>query len=282
MTGQSILITGCSSGIGLAVARGLQARGYRVIAAARKREDVERLKTEEKLQTVQLDLNDSDSLQRALQQTLELTEGTLDALFNNAAYGLQGALEEISRTDLRAQFETNVFGTHELTNLVLPVMRRQGHGRIVQTSSIIGLVSMPYSGAYSASKFALEGLSDALRRELRGSGIHLSLIEPGSIATRFRENAYAVFKDTIAIEESPHSKNYQRITAKFQQETTRQPEKKLFRAGPEAVLKKVIHALESPRPKIRYYVTLPSYLMAYARRILPDRSMDWIIAQRFK
>jgi len=171
MDTRTILITGCSSGIGRCVARGLATRGYRVFATARRREDVEHLRAEG-LAGLQLDLADSASIAAAVDEVLERTDGHLYALFNNGAYGQPGAVEDLSREVLRLQFETNLFGWHELTNRVLPVMRQQGYGRIIHNSSVLGFVALPFRGAYTASKYALEGLTDTLRLELRGSGIH--------------------------------------------------------------------------------------------------------------
>jgi len=267
----TILITGCSSGIGYVTAKGLKERGYRVFASARKPEDVERLRAEG-FETVQLDLDDSESLRQAMEQVLEWTGGTLDALFNNGAWGQVGAVEDLSREVLKAQFETNFFGTHELTGLVLPVMRKQGHGRILYNSSVLGFIALPYRGAYNASKFALEGLVDTLRLELLGTGIHPVLIEPGPILTKFRANAYQKFKQNIDPEHSPHRKVYLRMEQKLATEGPAVP----FTLPPEAVLQKVIYALERPRPKIRYYVTVPTYLFAFLKRVLPFRMLDWI------
>jgi NAD(P)-dependent dehydrogenase (short-subunit alcohol dehydrogenase family) len=274
MVARSILISGCSSGIGLCVAQGLQKRGYRVFATARKPGDVEKLKANG-LESLILDLNDSVSIHRTVEEILQRTGGTLDALFNNGAYGQPGAVEDLSREVLREQFETNLFGTQELTNLIIPVMRRQGYGRIIQNSSLLGLVAIPYRGAYNASKFALEGLSDTLRLELAGTGIHVCIIEPGPIASRFRANAFAAYKRNIRKETSVHREQYEAM------------EKRLIKAGPavpftlppEAVLKRIIHALETPRPRIRYSVTMPTYMLAVLRRILPYRLLDWIIRQ---
>lgn len=271
-TKSSILITGCSSGIGLCVAKGLQARGYRVFATARKQADVERL-INEGLESLQLDLNDSHSIRNAVTEILQRTGGTLDALFNNGAYGLPGAVEDLSRDALRAQFETNVFGWLELTNLVIPVMRKQGHGRIIQNSSVLGFAAMPYRGAYNASKFAIEGFTDTLRLELTGSNIHISLIEPGPIISRFRANALAAFKQHIDVENSAHKQQYESMLSRLNKEGPAAP----FTLGPEAVLKKVIHALESSSPKIRYYITVPTYLFGYLKRLLSFRMMDRIL-----
>ncbi|MGD8590031.1 MAG: SDR family NAD(P)-dependent oxidoreductase, partial [Chromatiales bacterium] len=205
---KSILITGCSSGIGLTTAKGLSARGYRVFASARKEQDVEILQNDG-LEALHLDLTDSTSIASAVDEVLAATDGRLYALFNNGAYGQPGAVEDLSRAALREQFETNLFGWHELTCRIIPVMRRQGAGRIIQNSSILGFIALPYRGAYVASKFALEGLTDTLRLELQGSGIHLSLIEPGPIESRFRANAYAMWQKHIEPEHSHHRANYE-------------------------------------------------------------------------
>ncbi|MEW5757280.1 MAG: SDR family oxidoreductase [Pseudomonadota bacterium] len=268
---KTILITGCSSGIGACAARTLQARGYRVIATARKAQDVMQLKAEG-FTAVPLDLNDSNSIQSAVAQILEITGGNLYALFNNAAYGQPGAVEDLRREVLRAQFETNLFGTLELTNAVIPIMRRQGYGRIIQNSSVLGLFAMPYRGAYNASKFALEGITDTLRLELRGSGIHISLIEPGPIKSAFRKNAMQHFFANIDREHSFHRKVYQGVEQRLAKPGPAAP----FTLPPEAVVEKLIHALEARHPKRRYYVTVPTHLFARLRRILPTAAMDAI------
>ena len=270
--GKSILISGCSSGIGLCVARGLRERGYRVIASARREEDVEKLR-KEGFNTVRLDLSDSESIRQAVHETLLITGGELHALFNNGAYGQPGAVEDLSRDTLRAQFETNLFGTVELTNLLIPVMRKQGFGRIIQNSSLLGIVSLPYRGAYNASKFALEGITDTLRLELHGSGIHVSLIEPGPVQSRFRANAFAMYKKHIDAEHSAHRDTYRRMEKRLQKVGPAAP----FTLPPEAVLKKVIHALESPRPQPRYYVTVPTWLFGILRRLLSTRMLDRLL-----
>lgn len=272
MNHKTILITGCSSGIGQCVAKGLQGRGWRVFATARQAADIDRLQADG-FESVALDLDDSTSIQTAVATVLSRTGGRLTALFNNAAYGQPGAVEDISREALRRQFETNVFGTHELTNQLIPVMRAQGHGRILYTSSVLGLVAFPYRGAYVATKFALEGLVDTLRLELAGSGIHISLIEPGPIRTRFRDNAYTAYQQHIRTQTSAHGENYAALEGRLHQEGAKTP----FSLPPEAVLKRVIHALESPRPQVRYYVTAPTYLFGFLRRVLPSRTLDAIL-----
>ena len=272
---RTVLITGCSSGIGYHVAVGLKARGYRVIATARQEPDVIRLQ-QAGLEALQLDLDDSQSIQQAVKQVLQLTDGKLYALFNNGAYGQPGAVEDLSRDVLRQQFETNLFGWLELTNLIIPVMRQQGYGRIIQNSSVLGLITLKYRGAYNASKFALEGLTDTLRQELHGSHIHVSLVEPGPISSDFRKNAYAKFKQNIHVEGSAHQDVYEAVERRLAAQPN--PEQKdLFTLGPNAVLNKVIHALEAKKPKPRYYVTVPTYLFAYLRRLLPTTALDWLL-----
>lgn len=273
-TPRSILITGCSSGIGECAARILRGRGYRVFATARCLQDVERLRAEG-FEALPLDLADSVSIQMAVAAILDATGGTLYGLFNNGAYGQPGAVEDLRREVLREQFETNLFGAHELTNLVIPVMRRQGHGRIIQNSSVLGFAAMRFRGAYNASKYALEGLTDTLRLELAGTGVHVSLVEPGPIASRFRDNAYRMYRKNIDPESSPHRETYQAMEARLQKEGPAVP----FTLGPEAVVAKVIHALEARRPRERYYVTFPTYLFGYLKRILPTRVLDAIVGK---
>ena len=272
MTSPCILITGCSSGIGLCVAEGLAARGYRVFATARKAQDVAMLQARG-LEALRLDLDDTASIHAALDEVLARSGGRLDALFNNAGFGQPGAVEDLSRSALRAQFETNLFGMIELTNLVLPVMRRQGAGRIIINSSLLGYVALAFRGAYNASKFAIEGITDTLRLELRGSGVHVCLIEPGPIKSRFRSNAFGQYQRNIDAEKSFHRDTYR----KLEQRLTKPGPVAPFTLGPEAVLQKVIHALESARPKPRYYVTKPAYFLAYCKRLLPQRLMDRIL-----
>ena len=269
---KTILITGCSSGIGLCVAEGLHGRGWRVFATARKAADVQMLMGKG-LEALQLDLANSESLRTAVDEILTRTGGTLDALFNNGAYGQAGAVEDLRREVLREQFETNLFGTAELTNLVIPAMRRQGHGRIVQNSSLLGYIALPYRGAYNASKYALEGLTDTLRLELQGTGIHVVLVEPGPITSRFRANAFAAYQRNIDKANSPHRAKYEAMERRLTKPGPAAP----FTLPPEAVLKVLIHALESPRPRIRYRVTFPATLFALCRRFLPDRVMDKIL-----
>jgi NAD(P)-dependent dehydrogenase (short-subunit alcohol dehydrogenase family) len=271
---RSILITGCSSGIGYTCAHGLKMRGWQVIASARQVEDVERLRSEG-LSAVQLDLSDSDSLASGLEAALSLTNGRLDALFNNGAYGQPGAVEDLTTETLRAQFETNLFGWHELTRRLIPLMRAQGHGRIVQNSSVLGLVALPFRGAYVASKFALEGWADCLRLECRDLPIHVSLIQPGPIATRFNVNALDQYRHWIDAGASTRAAELRSIEGRYTEDRT--PSR--FELPPAAVAAKVVHALEARRPRARYRVTTPTFIAEIIRRLAPGGVRDWIMAR---
>lgn len=271
---KSVLITGCSSGIGLCVAKNLKLRGYRVFACARKRDDVDKLKRSG-LESIHLDLDSSLSIHKAVESVLSASQNQLYGLFNNGAYGQPGAIEDLSRDAIRKQFETNVFGTMELTNLVLPIMRHQGCGRIIQNSSILGFMALAYRGAYVASKYALEAISDTLRLELRHTNIHVSLIEPGPILSKFRENGIAHFHKHVDIENSPHQAAYVKVLKRLETKGAVIP----FTLPPEAVFSKVCHALEANRPRIRYHVTVPTVVMAYLRRFLTYRGLDRVLAR---
>jgi NAD(P)-dependent dehydrogenase (short-subunit alcohol dehydrogenase family) len=264
-----VLITGCSSGIGRAAALGLERRGYRVFATARRPEDVADLEGAG-LEALRLDVASSESIREAVETVLGRTGGRLYGLFNNAGYGQPGAVEDISRAALREQLETNLLGAHELTCRVLPTLRAQREGRILQNSSLLGFVALRFRGAYVASKYALEGLTDTLRLELAGTGVWVSLIEPGPIASRFRVNAYAAYRRHIDPVRSPHREAYSAMERRL---TTVGPVAP-FTLGPEAVLEKVVHALESPRPRARYAVTVPAHAFAALRRLLPTRLLD--------
>ena len=272
--GKSVLITGCSSGIGRDLAVGLADRGYRVFATVRQVGDVNELQRVG-LESLQLDLNSSESISNAIAQVLEKTKGELYALINNGAYGQIGAVEDLSRETLRAQLETNLLGTHELTVKLIPLFRQLGGGRIVQISSILGLVCLPYRGAYQASKYALEALSDTLRLELQGTGIFVSLIEPGPIKSRFRSNALRHFKAHIDGQNSAHKARYTEVEQRLQ--SVKEPP---FTLNPDAVLNKVLHALESPKPKTRYLVTLPAHVLSRLARLLPDKWLDRFLLAR--
>lgn len=269
-----VLITGCSSGIGLAAAKALGEHGFTVIASARKAEDVTRLQ-QAGLLAVQLDLADPASIEQGAGAALALAGGRLYGLFNNGAYGQPGALEDLPTEALREQFETNLFGWHHLIRQVLPAMLAAREGRIVQNSSVLGLVAMKYRGAYNASKFALEGYSDTLRLELVGTGVHISLIEPGPIDTRFRANARAAFLRHIDPAQSRHQAAYQQTLSRLEREGGARG----FTLPSEACIPPLLHALTSKRPRHRYPVTFPTRLFAILRRLLPSRWLDRILAK---
>ncbi len=271
------MVTGCSSGIGRCAANDLRARGYRVFATARRDRDLAELNAEG-LEVIPLDLADSRSVAQAAEQVLEMTGGQLFALFNNAAYGQPGAVEDLPRAALREQFETNLFGTHELTCRVIPAMRARGEGRIIQNSSILGLVAMPFRGAYNASKFALEGLSDTLRQELSGTGIHVVLIEPGPILSRFRANALAAFRRHVDPAAGFHAQTYRAMLERLEAEGAVAP----FTLPPEAVVRQLVRALEARRPRTRYPVTVPAVTFSWLRRFLPTRWLDRLLAAELR
>ena len=269
MNERSILITGCSSGIGLSATLTLKARGWRVFATARKPEDIARLKEQAGVESLYLDYAEPQSIAAAAEHVLAATDGRLTALFNNGGYGQPGAVEDLKPHVLRAQFEANVFGWHDLTCRVIPAMRANGEGRIVFCSSVLGLMAAPYRGAYCASKYAIEALADTLRLELAETGIKIVLIEPGPIATRFVEHAIEAYRRNVDLEGSAHRHIYRARIARMEEGG-----KQTFKLGPEAVTAKLVHALESASPKPRYCVTFPAYAVALLRRLLPSRGLD--------
>jgi NAD(P)-dependent dehydrogenase (short-subunit alcohol dehydrogenase family) len=268
MTAKSILITGCSTGIGHACANGLKVRGYRVFATARKPEDVARLESEG-LEALTLDYADSASVQACAAEVSRRTQGTLFALFNNGAYGQPGAVEDVPRKVLEDQFAANVFGWHELTNLCLPMMRKRGEGRIVQCSSVLGLVALKYRGPYNASKFALEGLTDTLRLELRNTNIKVVTINPGPIESRFVPNARAAFERNIDMTNSHYKEDFEKQRRRLDKGGNGR-----FKLPATAVLDKLILAIEKPNPRAHYYVTTPTYVAAIVKRLMPQTFID--------
>lgn len=272
---RTVLITGCSSGIGYDAAHGLAKRGWRVLATCRRPEDCARLEGEG-LESFPLDYASEDSLSAAMDQVMARTGGRLDALYNNGAFAIPGATEDLPRGALREIFETNLFGVHDLTRRVIPLMRAQGHGRIVNCSSVLGLVPMKWRGAYVATKFALEGLSDVLRLEMAETGIRVILLEPGPITSNIRVNSIPRFERWINWQASPRADQYRDTLTKRLYEN-RGPDR--FELPPSAVTAKLVHALESPRPRARYYVTTPTHLMGTLRRVLPTRALDWVISR---
>ena len=269
----AILITGCSSGIGYHCAHGMKARGWQVFVTARKGDDIKQLR-DEGFDTSFLEYADEDSIAATVDHVLEQTGGRLDALFNNGAYAQPGAIEDLTMAALREQFDANFFGWHALSRRIIPVMRAQGSGRIVQNSSILGFIALPMRGAYTSSKFAIEGYTDTLRIELEGSGINVSSIQPGPIRSKIGENSIRAIHRHIDIEGSVHREQYRRRLAALEKGGNT-----FGQLGPEAVLKALVHACESRRPKPHYHVTTPTRLMAMARRILPGRALHALLVR---
>jgi NAD(P)-dependent dehydrogenase (short-subunit alcohol dehydrogenase family) len=268
---RTVLITGSSSGIGLDAARGLSARGWRVLATCRKPEDCHRLK-EEGIESIVLDLASEESISAAVAEVMNRTNGRLDAVFNNGAFAIPGAVEDLPRAALREIFETNLFGQIDLTNRIIPYMRAQGHGRIVMNSSVLGFAALPFRGAYNATKFALEGITDTLRLELHGSGIDVILIEPGPIATKIRRNSIPHFERWIDWQRSALRSVYE--VKALPRLYAPKPRKDRFELPPEAVTAVLIRALEARRPAARYRVTVPTRIMAALKRALPTSALD--------
>jgi short-subunit dehydrogenase len=276
---KSVFVTGCSSGIGRATIQLLRDAGWRVIASARKTADVERLRTEG-YETVTLDLDDEDSVTTAAKTVFMMTKGTIGALVNNAGYGQAGALEDLSRTAMRAQFETNVFGLQQLTNLFIPGFRRQKAGRIVHVSSMVGRLPLPLMGLYSASKFAVEALGDVLRWELAGSGVAVSLIEPGPIITQFRAATANRAEDKVQNDQAVYGAGLKKELDARRRPEGRKPS--VFDRPPEAVAELILHALESNRPRRRYAITAPAHFANIARRMFPDALIDLLVVPQLR
>jgi NAD(P)-dependent dehydrogenase (short-subunit alcohol dehydrogenase family) len=273
---RSILITGCSTGIGYHAATTLKSMGWRVLATCRKQEDCDRLR-DEGFDSFVLDYEDPQSIERGFDQAMTLTGGTLDALYNNGAYAIPAAVEDLPVDALRQNFEANFFGWHDLTRRVIPIMRAQGHGHIIQCSSVLGLVAMPWRGSYNSTKFALEGLTDTLRLEMRGTGIHVVTIEPGPITSDFRLNARKEFDKWIKWETSVRAEQYRTTLVPRLHAANKAPDR--FELGAQAVTDKLIKALESDRPRAHYYITTPTWIAATLRRVLPTSMIDAILAK---
>lgn len=272
---RTIIVTGASSGIGAHCARALKAEGWRVFATARKAGDIAALEADG-IEAFYLDYREPESIAALADAVLERTDGTLAALFNNGAYAQPGAVEDLPVEALREQFEANFFGWHDLTRRIVPVMRRQGHGRLVHCSSILGLAPVRFRGAYSASKHAIEGLMLCLRQELEGSGIHLSLIEPGPVTSKIASNGLVWFLKNIDVETSVHRADYQAQLARLQAGGS----VSRLKPGPEVVHTALRHALLSQRPRPHYVVTVPARIGVVLKRILPASALYRVLARR--
>jgi short-subunit dehydrogenase len=272
----AVLITGCSTGIGRATAKYLSERGLTVYATARNIDSIKDLE-DHGCRLLQLDVTDDESMQRAV-AAVEEQEGAVGALVNNAGYSLSGAVESVSMEEIRKQFETNVLGLIRMCQLVLPGMRRQRHGRIVNVSSMGGKVTFPGGGIYHATKFAVEGVSDVLRFESRGFGIHVSIIEPGLIKTEFGSAALGALGRATE-DDGPYAEFNSAVAA----QTAGAYEGSMSRmaAAPEAVARAIHRAITKRRPRPRYVITLGARAMIATRRLLPDRGWDAVMASQF-
>jgi len=273
-TMKTILITGCSSGIGHAVAHGLQDRGWRVFATCRAAEDCARLESEG-LESFPLDYDNVESIAAAVSETLSRSGGRLNAVFNNGAFGIPGLLEDLPTDALRAIFETNFFGQHELTRRVIPAMREQGHGRILMNSSVLGFVGLTWRGAYNSTKFAMEGWADTLRQELHGTNIHVSLIEPGPVASEIRRKSIPHFEKWIDAAASARASEYEtRLKPRlYKSDTVRDR----FELPASAVTDVVERALTSTNPRPRYRITTPTKAIYLVKRLVTTRTLDRIL-----
>ena len=264
----NIVITGCSTGIGLATAKHLKNRFIRVYPTARRIEDVEMLRGLGFADAMQLDVRDPEQIAAVIAAVLE-KEGQIDVWFNNAGYGQMGAVEDVPTAVLQEQFETNVFGLHECTRQIVPVMRKQGQGKIIQHSSVLGIIALPFRGAYNASKYAIEGLTDTLRLELKDTGIYPVLLNTGPITSRFRDTAIASL-DHIDTDASVFADKYE---ASRNGTAKRVP----FNEGPEAVARVVYEIIAADKPRSRYYITKATYLLGYAKRVLSTAWLDKLL-----
>jgi len=269
---KTILITGCSSGIGYDTAHYLHKNGYQVFASARKLEDVQRLK-KEGLDAYYLDVTKPETITQTLNDILEKTEGTLYAVFNNAGYGQPGAVEDIPTDVLREQFETNLFGLHEMTRQIIPIMRNQGYGRIIQHSSVLGIISLRFRGAYNATKYAIEGLCDTLRLELMNDDIHVVTINTGPVRSDFRLNATKKFYEHIHKKPTVFDKEYEEELIPHEEVKKKDP----FTRDSDVVIANIMKALEKDKPRPRYYNTSATHFLGGLKRILPTAVLDKIL-----
>ncbi len=276
ISNRSVLITGCSTGIGAAAAQLLKQRGWTVVPTARQPEDLDRLR-EQGFEPVAMDMADPSSIESGVAAALSLCGGSMGALVNNAGFGQSGALEDLKREHIRYQFEVNVFGLQDLTNRLIPIFRKQGFGRIVHISSVVGRISIPFLGCYSASKFAVEALADAQRVELAGSGIGIILVEPGPIITEFRRTAARRASETLDFENSQNASFYQE---ELQRRAESQKQPNWINKTPNDVARKIVHALESPRPRRRYAITIPAYAGEWLRRFAHPAWLDWLFLRK--
>jgi short-subunit dehydrogenase len=265
----NIVITGCSTGIGLETAKYLKDRFITVYPTARDLEDVEMLRALGFEHAMQLDVTKPEEISSVIKMVLD-AEAKIDVWFNNAGFGQPGALEDIRTEVLREQFETNVFGLHECTRQIIPVMREQGYGKIIQHSSVLGIISLFGRGAYNASKYAIEGLTDTLRLELKGTDIYPVLLNTGPITSHFRENAMEKLKANVDTEHSVFKEKYVKSLS---------ADKSKVPFNEEAIsVAKIVHKIVlAEKPKPRYYITTATYLLGYLKRLLSTSALDRVL-----
>ena len=266
---QNIIITGCSTGIGLATAKYLKEQGYKVYPTVKKEQDLALLRTMGFKNVMKLDVRKSTDINNVIHAVLS-EDGKIDTWFNNAGYGQAGAMEDISTQVLREQFETNVFGLHECTRQVIPIMRKQGHGKIIQHSSVLGLISLFGRGSYNASKYAIEGLTDTLRLELKNTNIYPVLLNTGPITSSFRKTAMKSLKENVDVQNSVFFEYYKR---NLEGEKSKVP----FNEEAISVAKVVHKIILAQKPKPRYYITKATYLLGYMKRILSTSTLDKLL-----
>lgn len=265
----NIVITGCSTGIGLETANYLKDKFITVYPTARYEKDVQMLKDLGFEHAMQLDVTKPEMIETVIEKVLEL-EGHIDVWFNNAGYGQPGAIEDITTTTLREQFETNVFGLHECTRQIIPVMRKQGHGKIIQHSSVLGIISLFGRGAYNASKYAVEGLTDTLRLELKDTRIYPVLLNTGPIASHFRQTAVKKLEENVDMEHSVFKDKYHASIKGIGKKVP-------FKEEAVSVARVVHKIILADKPKPRYYITKATYLLGYLKRILSTGLLDQIL-----
>jgi short-subunit dehydrogenase len=265
----SILITGCSTGIGLETAQYLKYKGYQVFTTARQEKDVEKLKSLG-FEAFLLDVREKQTIENTLKSILAITGGTLDVVFNNAGFGQPGAIEDLRTEVLKEQFDTNVFGLHEVTIQVLPIMRAQGYGKIIQHSSVLGLISLKFKGAYNASKYAIEGLTDTLRQELLDTSIQATVLNTGPVLSEFRETAKQKARDNIDIEHSRFKSSYEEHLSSVKSTVP-------FTLKAVEVAKVVESIIKSKDIKPRYYITKATYILGYLKRVISTSLLDKIL-----
>lgn len=269
---RNILITGCSSGIGLQTALTLKENGIKVYASARNEEDVQKLK-DLGFEALKIDVRNKEEISQALEYILK-NDAKLDAVFNNAGFGQPGALEDVSVDVLKEQFETNVFGLHEVTVQSMKIFRKQGYGKIIQHSSVLGIISLKFRGAYNASKYAIEGLADTLRLELNGTKIFVSTINTGPVTSNFRNNAVKKFQKNIDQENSAFKKEYEtQLNARLNNDKDTTP----FNLPATSVANVILEIMNTDNPKPRYYVTKATYILGFLKRILSTSLLDGIL-----